>query len=105
LRAFVLDGGDGGLALGELLLAGLGVLDGSVDLVGDIFHGNEDVDFEIGRFHFLIGRGGIETVADIVMLGGGILLQLAECYVVICEEQAMGTDERTRTAVIEADGG
>ena len=39
------------------------------------------------------------------MLGGGILLQLAECYVVICEEQAMGTDERTRAAVIEADRG
>ncbi len=54
---------------------------------------------------FISCRVGVRTVAHVVVVGGRCFCNWPSCYVVICEEQAMGTDERTRAAVIEADRG
>ena len=68
-----------------------------------VFHGDQYIDLEIGRLHLLIGRGGIEAVAEIVVLRRRVLLQLAARHVMIGEQQAIGADERARSAVVEAD--
>ena len=72
---------------------------------GDVLHGHQHVDLEVGRLHLSIRRGGIETVAQVVVLGGGVLLQLAAGHVMVGEQEAVGADKGARSAVVEADAG
>src|SRR5271169_6245684 len=84
--ALALDVGDDGLALGEFFFRVLGGLYRGVDAVRDILGGNEDIDFQVRRLHFLFGLGGVEAVADVIMFGAGIFLELAESNVVVGEQ-------------------
>ena len=59
-----------------------------------VFHADQHINFEVGRLHLRIRRGRIEAVAQIVVLGGGVLLQLDARHVMIGQQQAVGADER-----------
>ena len=68
---------------------------------GHVLHADQHVHLKIGRLHLLIRRGRIEAVAQIVVLGGRVLLQLAARHVMIGQQQAVGADKRARAAVVE----
>ena len=71
----------------------------------NILHGHQHVDFEVGGLHLLLRRRCIEAVAEVVVLGGRVFLQLAARHVMIGEQQAVGADKRARSAVVEPDAG
>ena len=91
--------------LAEFFFGSLGALDSRIHAIGDIFSGDQNVDFEVGRLHFLFRRGCIEAIPDVIMLRAGIFLQLAEGDVMVGEQQAVRADEGARAAVIEPHGG
>ena len=105
LGAFVFDGGNFGFAgLKRLCLIG-NAFGRALHARGNVCHADQHVYFEIGRLHLGIERGRIEAVAHIVVVGGGVLLQLAARHMVIGQQQAVGADERARSAVVEAHAG
>ena len=55
-----------------------------------------------GDFISSLRRGRVEAVPDVIVLGGGVLLQLAARDVVVRQQQAVRADERTRAAVVQA---
>ena len=103
LQALALDLGDDGARARRIAPpASSRACDGGGHAVRDVLHGHQHVDFGVRRFHLLLRRGGVEAVADVVVLRRGVLLQLAARHVVVGEQQAVRADEGRRPAVVHA---
>ncbi len=100
LQALALNGGDHVLALGEFLLGVACPLQGVLDARRHVFHRDQNVHFQIGRLDFFRGGACVETRLDVVVFRRRILLQLSQRDVVVGQQQARRTDERSRSAVI-----
>ena len=103
--ALLFDGRNLGIASLERLGLVTNVLGCALHPRGHVFHADQHVNFEIGRLHLSLRRGRIKAVAQIVVLGGRVFLQLATGHVVIGKHQAVGADERARPAVVQPHAG
>ena len=61
--------------------------------IGHVFDRDQHVQFEIGRFHFVLLRFGVETVADIIVLLARNLLERVEPNVMIGNAQSVRRNE------------
>ena len=78
LQGFVFDGGEDGVAGFDGGIGGEGWGDGGVDASGDVFDGEEDGDFLAGEFDFIGAGVSEEAVGDVVVGGGGDVVEAAE---------------------------
>ena len=102
LQALALDLGDGRLLGLQRLDRVHALLDRGQHLGGDVLHGDEHVELEVGAGELFGRGGGVEAVGHVVLLRRGDLLQLAEGHVVVGQDQAVGADEGARAAVADA---
>ena len=102
LETLALDLGDLGLPRVKRCLVAHAGLDHAHDLRRDVFNGHQDVQLEVRALQFLLGCPRVKAVLHVVLLGRRNFLQLPEGHVVVGEDQAVGTDERARAAVVEA---
>jgi len=103
--AFALDRRYGGAACGKFLFGSFRVFKRFLHAGRHVLHRYESIDFQVGRLHFGVGRGGVESDLDVVVFGCGILLQLSASDVMVGQKQAVRADERPRTAVVQAHTG
>ena len=74
----------------------------ALTLVGHVFNPDQLVQFEVRALR-LFGLGlGVEAVLDVVVAVGRKLLDADRAHVMIGEGQAIGGDERSRAAIVEA---
>ena len=76
--------------------------DRSVDPLGNIFDGVEDVELEIERALFFRLSFGVETLLQVVVFGAAQLLQSVGADVMIRDRQTIGGNEGAASAGVEA---
>ncbi len=73
--------------------------------IGDVFNLLKHIELHVDALEFLLARRRIEPVGDEIMAGAGEFLHGVGADVVVGDDQAVGRDEGTGAAGVEAHGG